>query len=54
MQEHADAVKAKADDSLDEANESMQVEVPFNFTPAPPKPVPDFRRLQKAFVTAME
>ena len=32
----------------------MQVEVPFDFTPAPPKPVPDFRRLQKAFVTAME
>jgi len=54
MQESQDAIKAKADDSLAQVDESMLVEVPFDFKPEAPRPVPDFRRLQKAFVTAME
>jgi hypothetical protein len=53
MQAHVDKIKEEKERDL-ESTRTSQTNLQFDFKPIRARSVPDFRRLQKAFITKME
>jgi hypothetical protein len=54
MQAHVDELRRKKENDLESTQGSVQSEKLFSFQPVRARSVPDFRGLQKAFITKME
>jgi hypothetical protein len=55
MQAHVEEKKRREDEDLDSTEPSKsEHQLGFSFEPTRARSVPDFRRLQKAFITKME
>lgn len=54
MQEHADEHRRRIEEDLDTTKNSGQTEQLFSFQPPRARSVPNFRKIQKEFVTKME
>jgi hypothetical protein len=54
MQEHADEARRRIEEDLDSTHQSVSDSIGFSFRPPRARSVPNFRKLQKTFVTQME
>ena len=54
MQAHEDEKRRRIEEDLDTTQKSVGTELMFGFQPPRARSVPNFRKLQKAFVTQME
>ena len=54
MQEHEDEKRRRIEEDLDSTQKSLSESLGFSFRPPRARSVPNFRKLQKNFVTQME
>ena len=54
MQEHEDEKRRRIEEDLDSTQKSVSESLGFSFRPPRARSVPNFRKLQKNFVTQME
>lgn len=54
MQNHEDEKQRRIEEDLDTTQQSKQTDLQFSFQPPRARSVPNFRKIQKEFVTKME